>query len=405
MGISKRIGYLGFGGVVGAAVILPAAAANAGTTYNSTATATAGAVSVGGNALPVPDNTVTATDGNSPQHAGLGLGTLENALPGTPLGTSLTTAVPAGANLVTETATASADGKSSASAGLLSGNDGQPITLSLSLADLPGLNLPSPGTSGQKPGSTPAGGGTKSPLSGLLPSGLPTSLPTSLPSLPLVGGKGSSAPMSGSARSAGTPDLTGYSLVLTLSGPRASCTAGPAGGPASDFTASQSLATAGVSIDDNGKPVVSSAQLVGPVDNLLSQVPVPSSSALSGLLGESGILTASPIKLTINPGSTSGAGAGPVTTATAGEIALSVQGTPVLDVIGAKATCGANKPAATTTTSTTGTAPERPLGGGIQTDEGRSGSSGLALWLGAAGGAVLAGGAGGMLWRRRGHGA
>jgi hypothetical protein len=415
MGISSRIGYLGFGGVVGAAVILPAAAASAGTTYNSTASAEAGAVTIAGNVVPVPDNSVTATTGDSPASASLGLSTLESALSSTPLAGALVKAAPAGANLVTEAASASADGDSAACAGFLAGNcapgHAQAITISLSLADLPGLTPPASPSAGS-PGS--GGSTSKSPLSGLIPSGVPTSLPKSLPksllptsllptslptSLPVIGGKGLSAPMSNSAASAQPlPDLTGYALVLTISGPEASCTAGPAGSSGSRFTASQSLASVGAAIEDNGKVIASSSQLTGSLNNILNQVPVP--SQLSSLLGGVTTLPASPIHVTINPGSTSGVGSGPVTTATAGEIGLSVNGTSVLDVVGAKATCGPNKPA--TTTAVTGTAPEHPLGGGIQTDEGRSGSGNATLWLSVAGAsAAAAGGAGGVLWRRR----
>jgi hypothetical protein len=53
------------------------------------------------------------------------------------------------------------------------------------------------------------------------------------------------------------------------------------------------------------------------------------------------------------------------------------------------------------------TSSEIPLGGGIQTDEGRwTGGSDAPLWIGAVGGAAaLAAGAGGtVLWRRRAQG-
>lgn len=414
VGISRRLGYIGFGGLLGAAVVLPAAAANASGTYNSTATASAGSVSIAGNPVPVPDNTVTATNGNSPQSAALGLGQLESALASTPLAGSLTKVAPDGANLVTETATASADGKSTACAGFLAGDcaagHAHPITISLSLADLPGLKLPSGGNSASsdssKSGPSSGSGGSTSgtPVSGLV-SGVTKSLPSNLPSLPGTGaGTGAGAGPAGASGSKASPSpstdpataLAGYALVLAISGPEAACTAGPAGGPGADFTATQRLAAVTVSVEKDGKVIASSTQLAGPLDNILSKLPMP--SQLQNLLGAS-TLPASPIGLTINPGSTSGAGSGPVTKATAGELALSVNGTPVLKLVGAQATCGPDKQVRTT--AKTRTAPERPLGGGIQTDEGRSGSGDIALWLGVIGGAALAGGTGGMLWRRR----
>lgn len=407
--------------------MLPAAAANASGTYNSTATASAGSVSIAGNPVPVPDNTVTATNGNSPQSAALGLGQLENALGSTPLAGSLAKVAPHGANLVTETATAGADGKSTACAGFLAGDcaagHAHPITISLSLADLPGLKLPSgnpsAGSNATSSRSSAGSGGSTSgsPVSGLV-SGVTKSLPGSLPSLPGTGAVPGTGAGSGTGAGAGTgagpagasggkaspspaPDpassLAGYALVLTLSGPEAACTAGPAGGPGADFTATQRLATATVALEHDGHVIGSSAQLAGTVGNLLSQLPLP--SQLQSLLGGAPTLPASPIGLTMNPGSTSGAGSGPVTKATAGELGLSVNGTPVLKLVGAQATCGPDKQV--TTTAKTRTAPERPLGGGIQTDEGRSGSGDIALWLGVIGGAALAGGTGGMLWRRR----
>jgi len=405
--ITTGLGFAGIGVAVGAvAVAVPASAASAasgGTTYHSTATATAGYVSVAGNQVPVPDNTVTAADGDSPQSASLGLDALESALPGSPLGSSVRMAVPSGANLVTETATAQSDGMSSACAGFLAGDCAsggpQPITISLGLADLPGLNVPSASNASSSgssssgsssPGSSSSLGST---LSGLVPSGL---LPSGQPG----GGSSSSSSSSGSSGSgSGSNPLAGFQIVLTLSGPEAACTAGPPGSSGANFTATQNLASASLDILDNGKSILPGGPVKLSTGNILSQIPMP--SQLSQLLGGLPTLPASPLNLTINPGSTSGVGSGPVTTATAGELGLSVNGTQVLNVVSAKATCGPDNAAAGTTT--TKTSSETPLGGGIQTDEGRSGSSDTALWLAVAGGAVLAaGGAGGLTaWRRR----
>lgn len=392
------LGFIGVGVAVSAAVAIPASAAGAaaaGTTYNSTATATAGSVSVGGNPVPVPGNTVTATDGSSPQSASLGLSALESALPSNPFGSALRKALPTGANLVTETATAQSDGMSSACAGFLAGDCAsgkpQPITLSLSLADLPGLSAGGSGPNTSSSGST--GSKMQSPI-GQLGSKVRSILPGadgSTPSTPAAKSPGSPSP--------GSNPLAGYRIVLTLSGPEAACTAGPPGSSGGNFTATQSLASASLDILNHGKSVLPNGPLklsAGEVLSQLHQVPLP--SQLRQALGS---VPSSPLGLTINPGSTSGAGSGPVTTATAGELALSVNGTQVLDVVGAKATCGPNKKAAGTAPAKT-TKSEVPLGGGIQTDEGRSGSGDTALWLGVAGGVALAGTAGGLtLWRRR----
>ncbi|HVT67369.1 MAG TPA: hypothetical protein VHF26_06450, partial [Trebonia sp.] len=83
MRISRRVGAAGVGvgvalgvsGVIGAAVAVPAASADAATstTYNSTASAEAGFVQAGGVQVPVPDNSVRATDSSGPQNGSLGL--------------------------------------------------------------------------------------------------------------------------------------------------------------------------------------------------------------------------------------------------------------------------------------------------------------------------------------------
>lgn len=394
------LGFIGVGVAVSAAVAIPASAAGAataGTTYNSTATATAGSVSVGGNPVPVPGNTVTATDGSSPQSASLGLSALESALPSNPFGSALRKALPTGANLVTETATAQSDGMSSACAGFLAGDCAsgkpQPITLSLSLADLPGLPAGGAGA-GNSSASTHTSPSTKSPLAGITSSvkqAVAGATGTGTTSTPAAKSPGSSSP--------GSDPLAGYRIVLTLSGPEAACTAGPPGSSGGNFTATQSLASASLDILNHGKSVLPNGPVklsAGEILSQLHQVPLP--SQLQKALGS---VPSSPLGLTINPGSTSGAGSGPVTTATAGELALSANGNQVLDVVGAKVACGPNKKAAGTAPAKT-TKSEVPLGGGIQTDEGRSGSGDTALWLGVAGGVALAGTAGGLtLWRRR----
>jgi hypothetical protein len=440
----KGLGLACFGVAVGAAVVIPAAGANAAAVtgnpaYNSTSTAAAGYVSAGGDEV-VPDNIVTATDHASPQSQSLGLGTLESQLGGVPaLGPALVSALkasaPDGANLVTETATASPDGTSAACAGFLAGactTDGQPvpITIRLGLSDLSALTnvkLPAslPGTSSNSSSSSHSSSASSS--SSGLPVSLPSlpALPVSLPSLPslpvsLPTAAGSAAPnpssSSGSGSGSTSIPLTGLSIVLSLSGPEAACTAGPPGSAAGNFTATQSLATASLDVENNGKSLLPNGPIQLSSGNILGQLmsKLPSGNLLSSVMSliPASALSASPIGLTIDPGSTSGAGAGPETTATAGELALTTDGTPVLDIAGAKATCGANQRAATVATapsptpSVVGTAPETPLGGGIQTDEGLyvapARSNDTALWAGlSAVGVALAGGAGGVLLRRR----
>jgi hypothetical protein len=396
-------------------------------------------VSAGGDEV-VPDNIVTATDHASPQSQSLGLGTLESQLGGVPaLGPALVSALkasaPDGANLVTETATASPDGTSAACAGFLAGactTDGQPvpITIRLGLSDLSALTnvkLPAslPGTSSNSSSSSHSSSASSS--SSGLPVSLPSlpALPVSLPSLPslpvsLPTAAGSAAPNPSSSSGPGSGSssipLTGLSIVLSLSGPEAACTAGPPGSAAGNFTATQSLATASLDVENNGKSLLPNGPIQLSSGNILGQLmsKLPSGNLLSSVMSliPASALSASPIGLTIDPGSTSGAGAGPETTATAGELALTTDGTPVLDIAGAKATCGANQRAATVATapsptpSVVGTAPETPLGGGIQTDEGLyvapARSNDTALWAGlSAVGVALAGGAGGVLLRRR----
>jgi hypothetical protein len=437
--IRKGLGLAGVGIAVGAAVAIPAAGASAAPVtgspaYNSTATAEAGYVSVGGNEV-VPDNIVTATDNASPQNQSLGLSTVESKLSGVPtLGSALISALkasaPNGASLVTVAATADRSGTSTACAGFLAGactTDGQPvpITIKLGLSDLSaltGVKLPLslPGTSSS--GSSSSSSGSAASSSSKLPISLP-SLPVSLPSLPvslpILGGKSATpaaSPTSKASSGSGPSSipLTGFALVLTLSGPEAACTAGAPGSAAGNFTASQSLATASVDIENNGKSILPDGPVQLSLGNILSQVVTKlPANPLSSVLSEfPSALASSPLGVTIDPGSTSGAGKGPETTATAGELDLTAAGTPVLDIAGAKVTCGENQQAATVATApspkpttVTATAPETALSG-IQTDEGlyvappRSSDTGLWTGLGAAG-VALAGGAGGVMLRRR----
>lgn len=417
MRVSRGLGLAGISAAVGAVALIPAAA-SAGTTYNSTATATAGSVTIAGNNVPVPDNSVTATNQTGPQAASLGASALESALGSSagPLVSSMKATLPNGADLLTETATASADGKSAACAGFLLAGDctptgkAQPLTLSLSLADLPGL--PTGGTSSgtNQPQTTPQ---KQSP--NLLPtSNVPDPLKSAAAKLggavgsAVPGNTSTAKPASAANSSSTTPNpLAGFALVLTLEGPEATCTAGPPGSAGSNFTATQSLASASVDIQQNGQSILPGGPIALKSGDILNQLPsslpAPLTSALSQL-NISSLTQANPLDLTIDTGSTSGAGAGPSTTATAGELGIGVNGMQILDLKAAQAKCGPNKAVAgATKPATKTTSSEQPLGGGIQTDEGRSGSgSDPALWAGVAGAAVVGGTASGLtLWRRR----
>lgn len=414
---------------MGAVALIPAAA-SAGTTYNSTATATAGSVTIAGNNVPVPNNSVTATNQTGPQAASLGVSALESALGSNagPLVSSMKATLPTGADLLTETATATADGKSTACAGFLLAGDctatgkAQPLTLSLSVADLPSVQK-LPDLSGGPSGGPNQSQTTPSKQSpSLLPS---SSVPDPLKSAAskLGAAVGSTAPgntSSGKSASTNSSSSTNplaviapYAIVLKLSGPEATCTAGPSGSAGSNFTATQSLASVSLDIEQNGKSVLPNGPISLHSGDILGQLPSGLSSApgvqqLANALSQAGggldtLTQASPLQLTINPGSTSGAGSGPSTTATAGELGLSVNNMQLLDLKAAQAKCGPNTAVAGATKPTTKTtSSEKPLAG-IQTDEGRSGSgSGPALWAGVAGAAVLGGTASGLtLWRRR----
>jgi hypothetical protein len=216
------------------------------------------------------------------------------------------------------------------------------------------------------------------------------------------------------------------SVVLSLTGPAAACTAGPAGGPGSSFTATQTSASGTVDIRDANGSVIGGARQIRGSDVL--------SGLAGGVLGT--VLDAIPIKLAYTPGSTSGAGSGSQSKAVAGKLALDVGNMSALSLVGGAVSCGANQaapaqnvsssspagqsaPGGSTTSgslpATSGSLPATGSGGlsstssekslsGIQSDEGRyvPASSDTPLWAGlAGGGAALAGGL--LLWRRRLH--
>lgn len=318
---------------------------------------------------------MTATDANSPQ-------VIDDSLPETALLNGLGS-IPSYAHLVSAKAEASSAGTSGACSAVAAGGCAdagapQPLTVDLSLSGL--LKLV----------------------------GVTTLPPTITP----------------------PPDgLDSYNIVLGLTGPAAACTAGPDGGPGSNFTATQTPASGSVDIVDtkNGDSVIGGAKQISGND-VLSGLPA---SVLSLVLQ---LIPANTVDVTFTPGSSSGSGSGPQTAAAAGQLALQVGSTHVLSLVGGKVSCGANQQEPTQTESSspvtspspvpsstpseaqpesasTSPAPvgmppssssEVPLRGGIQSDEGRyvPASNDTPLWAGlVSGGVALAGGI--ALWRRR----
>jgi hypothetical protein len=177
------------------------------------------------------------------------------------------------------------------------------------------------------------------------------------------------------------PDpLSAYKIVLTLNGPRASCSAGPAGSGATSATDNPAGATA--DLQNNGKSVLPNGPIGLSGGELFAQLlGAANGSPLAPVL--KGLANASPLEVTVDPNSrkyTSGSQA----SAVAGGLTLSAATRSILSVGAATANCGPNTvaassapapaaaspaPAAPAGTSTA-TSAELPLSG-IQTDEGR----------------------------------
>lgn len=339
MRTSVRVGIVGSSIAVVGSAALAAVAPSAGAvpsagSYKSTATSTSGQVTVGG--TPQSLLSATATPGNSPKTGSVGSAQLLSALNGVPtVGPDLVAAFksgnPGGTDLVTVSSNASSGGTSAGCAAVLAADctsgGSHPFVIKLGLGDL-------------------AAGLGSTPLGGVL---------------------------------ASLPDPTKDSIVLTINGPRATCTAGPGG---SGLTASESPADIVASVEDaNGQQVAPPIPIHG--GDILSQ--------LSGLGLPSSVAQQVPLTVTTSPGSKTVSGGKAV--ATAGELGLGASGTSLFDVKGATASCGPNTqttgtgggtgpgtgPGSTgpgsTVPGSTGTAPstsgEKPLTG-IKTDEGRS---------------------------------
>lgn len=345
MRTSTRFGIIGSGfavaGSAALAALAPSAAASGA--YNSTASAASGDVNIGGNAsAPV---SVTATPSSGPQAAYVPSSSLTSLLTtglhGFPIPI---TGVQAGPNLVAVQATANSGGHSTGCAIVLGSNcngGGAPLTFTL---------VPSQ-------------------------------------ALALAGAAGSTL-----------PDIT-----VTVNGPTASCSAGRDG---HGLHASDDQGTVTASISGG------ETQTISPGQNLL------------GILGPVGDALAQQVSITpvVVQGSTSESGG--KATATAGDIGLKAGNTTLFEVQGSTATCGPNTAAGGSTpgspgqpgspgspgapgapggtgptgpagatgatgstgatggagTASTSTSGEKPLSGGVATDEGRSSSSAPA-WL------------------------
>lgn len=332
--VSSSVAVIGWGAAL--AALAPSAGATSGqassASYDSTATATVGEVNIAGTDQSLL--TTTATSGDSPKSANIGSGQVLSALRGVPtLGSAINVtfqhANPGHTDLVSESATASPDGTSTACAAILS-------------ADC-----------------------TTRPMSLIVKLGL-TDLTSALDGTPLVG------------LIKQLPDPLGaYEVALTLNGPRASCSAGPAG--SGDVSATDNPAGASLDIRANGKSVLPNGPVAVSGGDVFAQVlSAVKGSPVTPLL--QALTSKAPLTLTLDPNSrkyTSGSKA----TATAGELGLSSGGTTIFDVKAATVSCGANTEAAGATPapsspsgsspSTGSTSGEKPLSG-IQTDEGRS---------------------------------
>lgn len=307
----SRIGIAGLSVAAlgwGAALGLMAPSANAASSaassanYDSKATATMGGVTV-----PVaPDSALSVTAiaqpgaGNSPQEAGLGadkvLPTLKNAPgAGAALAAALKAAGPGSTQLASVTAAAGHSGTSTACATVLSadcapGGRARPLVLRLGLSDL-------------------------------------------------TAGLGA-LPLSNATRQLPDP-LADYSVVLTIHGPRATCSAGPAG--SGQLSAASSLAGASVDLDDKGKSVLPSG--AAPLTNgsvLTTLLGAAKNSPLNPVL--SALTAATPLTVTLNQGSHSVSGS--TATASTGQVGVTSGAVKLLDIRSATVTCGANRPAA-----------------------------------------------------------
>lgn len=297
------IAALGWGAALGFAAPSANAATSAASpaNYDSKATATMGGVSV----PDVPNSALSVTAisqpgaTNSPQQAGLGSDKVLPTLTSTPgLGAALAGALkaanPGSAQLAEVTATASHSGTSTGCAAILSADcapgQAKPLVLRLGLSGL-----------------TSALGASALPLSNV-------------------------------TRQLPDP-LADYSVVVTIDGPRATCSAGPAG--SGQLESASSVAGATVDLQDNGKSVLPTG--AAPVRNgsvFTALQGAAKNSPLSAVL--SAVSSATPLTVALSPGSHSASGS--AATATTGRVSLADGTVNLLDLRSATVTCGANTP-------------------------------------------------------------
>lgn len=297
------VAALGWGAALGfMAPSANAASSVAGSaSYDSKASATMGGASV----PDVPNSALSVTaiaqpgSSNSPQLAGLGadkvLPTLKSAPGlGAALASALRAANPGSAQLAEVKATAAHSGTSTACATVLSADcapgRAKPLVLRLGL-----------------PGLTSALGASA------------LSLPSVTRQLP--------------------DPLADYSVVLTIDGPRATCSAGPAG--SGQFRSASTVAGATVDLQDKGKSVLpaGATPLTGG-SVFTSLLSAARNSPLNAVL--SAVSSATPLTVTLSPGSHTASGS--AATATTGQVGLASGTVNLLDVRSATVTCGANTP-------------------------------------------------------------
>ena len=295
----------------GAALGILAPSANAASVqarsanYDSNATATAGNVTV----PDIQDSLISVTasarpgSGTAPRQAGLSTGRVASTLKLAPglgpvLASALRAANPGNAALASVSATATHGGDSAACASVFSadctaaGQD-RPLVLRLGLSDL-----------------TAAAGAAASRNDNVLPG-------VSVPSL---------------------PNANDYSIVLSVHGPRAACSAGPAG--TGRLSASASLASATVDLQDDGKSVLPRGPVPLANGNVVGTVlGLQASSPLQKLL--SAVNAAVPLTVTFGPGSHGTSPKG-TATATAGHVRVGSSTGSLLDFKPATVSCGAN---------------------------------------------------------------
>lgn len=322
------------GAALGALAPTASAAPEASSSHVSSSSGSAANVTIGGNTVQLAK--AAAYPGSSPKSASIGTSQLLPVLQGVPvigqaLASAVQTANPGGTDVVTVSAVANSDGKSNAAATLLGGDPGggtaHALKINLSLADLGVTNL-----------------------TGAL---------------------------------SGISDL---SLLITLNGPTATCSAGPNG---TGMSAQNTPLDATAVLESGGKPVGQPIALHG--GEIFDQ--------LSGL-GLPAITSGASLGLSVSGGSRNVSNG--VAQATAANVGLSSGGSTLLNIQGAHVTCGPNSasggtgpggtgPGGTgpggTGTGTgvgTGTGPssngETPLTG-VQTDEGTSSQQPRAPWL------------------------